>query len=465
MIKYIKPKYIPIFITYFAYSLVGFTSIAVTKIERDILSLSPEILAALAVFIALPWSIKMIFGSLIDSIKLFGNNRKSYIVLGQLCIALSTTLFIDVAVAGPLITALGAKIAWVLAGFTYSLGAVISDISADIMAIDLVDDKESEELGAVQVLSRIFLGAGAVIGAGLAYLLEQYGWGIVSILQLEYIAPLIVIIAIYFSPKVDSSVTPLNKKLVFGGLLYGVLAIFGGAYLDVEVIFFLSIVFISLLLVPLLKKMDNWKYFVFAMLGIFLYRATPGIGAGVTWWVTNGLGLGDLFLGKLRIISSISGFVVLTLLAKVVARGSVAGTLGWLTVFGTLLGLPEILVYYEMLGPPSTVLMFDTALGAPLGQLSMIPLGILIARNAPQNELGSYTTVTASLMNLASMGGSILTKWLNGIYDIKRDDFSQLGELMISSLSIGTVMSVVGVIIIIISTKVFVKSSDKVIKG
>jgi hypothetical protein len=90
-------------------------------------------------------------------------------------------------------------------------------------------------------------------------------------------------------------------------------------------------------------------------------------------------------------------------------------------------------------------------MAGPLASLSMIPLGVLVAQNAPPQQRAVYTSLTASFMNIALVGGDVITKWLNEIFIVSRTDFTQLGELMIYSLTISTLLSMVGLVVLKIS--------------
>jgi hypothetical protein len=53
----------------------------------------------------------------------------------------------------------------------------------------------------------------------------------------------------------------------------------------------------------------------------------------------------------------------------------------------------------------------------------------------------------ASLMNLALVAAQLQTKYLNGIFEVSRTDFSQLGPLMITVMSISLVVPLAAILI------------------
>src|SRR5262245_56786778 len=79
--------YLPLLMVYFAYGATCSTAIAASFWVRKSLTWSPAELAALGVWFGLPWTIKMVFGSLVDSVPLFGSQRRTYVFLGASLIA------------------------------------------------------------------------------------------------------------------------------------------------------------------------------------------------------------------------------------------------------------------------------------------------------------------------------------------------------------------------------------------
>ena len=93
-IRAIRMRYVPLLLIYFAYGASGFIGIAESFWVKEQLSLSAEDLVALGVWLLVPWTIKMIFGQLVDSVKILGSNRKIYVYIGASLMALGTYLLI-----------------------------------------------------------------------------------------------------------------------------------------------------------------------------------------------------------------------------------------------------------------------------------------------------------------------------------------------------------------------------------
>ena len=117
-----------------------------------------------------------------------------------------------------------------------------------------------------------------------------------------------------------------------------------------------------------------------------------------------------------------------------------------LIIFGTILSAPDLILYYDlhqMIGVDArTIALLDTMAESPLVHISMIPMLALIAFYAPAGKRATWFAVSASLMNLATTGGSLLTKYLNKWFVVSREikdkegiittaaDYSQLGILL-----------------------------------
>jgi hypothetical protein len=107
------------------------------------------------------------------------------------------------------------------------------------------------------------------------------------------------------------------------------------------------------------------------------------------------------------------------------------------------------------------IAIINTAVESPLGQVSMIPLLAWIAKNAPSHLKATFFAVFASFTNLALSASSLLTKYLNEIFIITREvkdkisnmivtkqDYSELGILMIVVMIITLIMPLFTVFII-----------------
>src|SRR6185295_17207506 len=60
----VRLAYLPVLVTYFCYGASGITGIAMLYFQKDTLGITPAEAAAIAFWVALPWSTKMVAGVL-----------------------------------------------------------------------------------------------------------------------------------------------------------------------------------------------------------------------------------------------------------------------------------------------------------------------------------------------------------------------------------------------------------------
>jgi len=67
-IRAMRLRYVPLLMVYFAYGATGVVDISRDLWVKESLSLSPAELAGIGVWFTLPWTIKMVFGELVDTV-------------------------------------------------------------------------------------------------------------------------------------------------------------------------------------------------------------------------------------------------------------------------------------------------------------------------------------------------------------------------------------------------------------
>src|SRR5712672_3249622 len=74
--------YLPLVMVYFAYGALGIIDVGRDMWIKERLTLNPADLAGIAVWLSLPWTVKMVFGELVDCVPIFGSQRKAYVLIG-----------------------------------------------------------------------------------------------------------------------------------------------------------------------------------------------------------------------------------------------------------------------------------------------------------------------------------------------------------------------------------------------
>jgi MFS family permease len=428
-----RSAYLPVLLTYFCYGASSVTAVALLFFEKDTLKLTPSEAAGIAFWLGLPWSMKMVAGVASDVHPIFGSRRGSYLLLGSLC-----TLAGYAWLAGAVQT----KAAYLAASVLVTVGLMVQDVVADALSVEVARD--DEEMGQIQTLGRIVLLAG---GIGVGYLSGFLAGTIGPRLTFAcaMALPLIVAASVLFIPRETRARPVRTEDGPFGGgkarlvLLVGLgYAAFGVALQLGEVPYAEEIVLaVSAGLISfLLARIGISRGVVVAALVIFLFRATPAVGQGYSYWAVDRLGFDQRFLGWLAQVSSILSLAGLLLFRKTIVRRPVSFTLLWVMIASAVLYLPNVGLFYglhEWLGISARALAFiDTTISAPLAQLTMVPMLVLIAKTAPRGGEATMFAIMASLMNLALSASQLFTQYLNTAFAVTQQDYSNLGRLMIT---------------------------------
>lgn len=435
--------YLPVLVTYACYGASTVTSVALLYFEKDTLRLTPSEAAGIAFWLGLPWSMKMVVGVASDVYPIAGSRRGAYLILGALC-----------SVAGyvALATRVATKPAYLAATVVITVGFMIQDVVADALSVEVAEN--DEEIAQIQTLGRIVLLAGGIAVGYLSGVLAAR-LGPRTTFACATVLPLIVAVSAAFIPRrarrpvpaeASGSPGPLGggrARLVLlvglGYAAFGVVLQMAGVPYSEEIVLIVSAALLSFLLI----RMGVTRSVAIAALVIFIFRATPDVGQGYSYWAIDRLGFDERFLGLLAQVSSILSLAGLLAFRKTIVKRPVSFTLAWVIVAGTILYLPNIGLFYglhEWLGISARHLAFiDTTISAPLNQLAMVPMLVLIAKTAPAGGEATMFAIMASLMNLALSASQLFTQYLNTAFAVTQHDYSNLGRLMISVGIIGLV--------------------------
>jgi hypothetical protein len=265
------------------------------------------------------------------------------------------------------------------------------------------------------------------------------------------------------SPRGET--TPVNWWILVGSVLFVIFTLvvgLGRTPYSEEIVFTGSLAIVAFLVVKLTRALDPEARatLVGTAIVIFVFRAIPSPGAGLSWWMIDELGFDQQFLSVLSLIGSALTLLGMFLFRRFMAERSIAYVVGFLTLAGFLLALPIVGLYYGLhhwtaamtggLVDARTIMIVDTTLESPLGQISMIPMLAWIANSAPANLKATYFAVMASFTNLALSASQLGTKYMNEIFIVTREvrdaatgalkvpaDYTQLGDLLIVQVLLG----------------------------
>jgi hypothetical protein len=462
-IEAFRLKYAPLLLLYFAYGALGIIDVSRDMWIKEQLSLTPAELASIGVWLSLPWTAKMVFGQLVDCVPIFGSQRRAYILIGATCMACGMLTLASA--AGEQIAFASPDQLYVLGVMLIVIGAVIQDVVADALSTELVprtdtagnerpQDDVRTDLGMVQVLGRLALGAGILAVAGLSGWLAQF-LSRETVFLLGLTVPALSATSVLLIRSESSQRAPLDWRILGGGIAFGtaVLAIgLGSIPFGQELIFILSTAVICTMLVMVTRDLNvrTRRAILLTSLIIFAYRATPSVGDGYFWWTLDVLKFDEAFYGTLRQTAAIIGMAALWIFSRQLTEHSVTAVLFWLALAGAMLSLPNIGLFYglhhwtaEVFGfGAQTIALIDAAAGSPLAQLSMIPLLTLVAFYAPAGRRATWFALMASLMNLALVAGQLQTKYLNQVFVVQRGDYVELGPLLLTTTALGLVVPI-----------------------
>jgi hypothetical protein len=466
-VRAFRLAYLPLLMVYFAYGALGVTAVADSFWVKKELTLKPDDLAGLGVWLTLPWTIKMVFGELVDTVPLLGSQRRIYVFLGAGLVA--TGLLLLAGAAGKWITFARPEVIYVVAQLLTVNGVVLQDVVADAMSTEVVARRHPDctprdkadidrDLGMVQVLGRLALSLGIFAVAGLSgWLAQELSYETVFLLGL--VVPLISVTGALFVGLKTTERRAIDWRILGGGLAFGAVVTLLGVSnfpLNQEVVLVISMTVVILMLKRVMAALppETQRRMFSAVVVIFAFRTTPGVGAGYQWFTIDRLGFDEAFFGVLQQIGAAIGLTATWLLSDAVTRQPVARVLLWLTMLAAVLAVPTLILVHELhtwtervlgLGPRS-IAIIDAAAQSPLLQVSMIPLLTLTAIYAPAGHRATWFALMASLMNLALVAGQLLTKYLNILFKIDRGAYHELPGLTWTVVILGLVIPLAAIL-------------------
>jgi hypothetical protein len=346
-----------------------------------------------------------------------------------------------------LASVVGTKGAFLSAMLLVTVGFMVQDVVADGLSVEVADNEK--EIGQVQTLGRMALLMGSI---SVGYL---SGWlasavGARAVFAVSGILPIIVAASAMLVRERPRMEPAAEKEQGLGGASAQLVILIGMSYAALGVVLEsfqvtgsqeIVLVVSGLLIGFLLWRVGISRDVIIAASVIFLFRAAPTVGQGYSYWAIDRLGFDEQFLGVLAQVSSVLSLVGLLIFRKTIVERPVSFTLFWVVVAGTILYLPSIGLFYganEWLGmSPRMFAFIDTTISAPLAQLTMVPMLVLIAKSAKPGAEATTFAIMASLMNLALSASELFTGYLNNAFAVTQQNYPNLGLLMITVGAVG----------------------------
>ena len=475
--------YLPPLMVYLAAGISGLTAIVGTFFIKDYLNLSAAFLASLGFWAGLPWALKMPLGHLVDLIW----KHKNYMVFFGAGVIAASLLIMHglIAHTASMASILPVESWYVMSVILAPVGFVVQDVVADAMTVEAVPEKDdnghplsADQIKAMhttmQTLGRFAIIGGTVLVAvaniiifsnteGLNEIekVSLYGSVYLWALVIPFVSVLGVFLSFYLklSNRVEVEETKINWWILGGSFVFVVFTISIGSFrvpFAQEIVFLGSMGIVLFLMMKLIKELPNDLRFtiVGTAIIVFVFRAMPGPGPGLSWFEIDVLKFDEQFFSKLSLIASVLTLTGILVFRSFMANSSIARIVVILSIAGSFLFLPSVGMYYGLhewtasvtnnIVDARFIAIVNTALESPLGQVAMIPMLAWIAKNAPAHLKATFFAVFASFTNLALSANALGTKYLNEIFTITREvkdkitgqiqsmaDYSELGMLLI----------------------------------
>lgn len=503
---------------YFAAGISGITGIVGTFFVKEYLGLSAAFLAGLGFWAGLPWALKMPLGHLVDIIWRW---KAILVYVGASLIAASLTIMYGLVVSPDMMAQIMPVEAWYVVSVLLSpCGYVIQDAVADAMSVEAVPKVDADGTPisperdkalhtTMQTLGRIALFVGLIAVSLLNIFMFDgienktdaekatiYGQIYLSAMIIPLVSISGVLLASVLKQRqrrqlkeqgrtaqeIDDLIdrpgeeTKPNFWYFGGGLAFVFLSLSVGLSdipFSKEIIFAASMAIIVFMMRILARELDPLK--ARALFGtaiiIFIFRAVPGPGPGVSWFEIDVLKFDQQFLSVLALITAMLTLLGMIVLRPLMSSKSIAYIVVLLTILGGILALPTIGLYYGIhhvteaatngIVDARFIAILNTAIESPLGQIAMIPMLAWIARNAPNNLKATFFAVMASFTNLALSASNLLTTYVNQIFVVTREvknretgiietaaNYDALGMLLIVVLLVAVAAPLLAILII-----------------
>ena len=425
----LNPGTYAVMTVYFVQGILGLASLARTYFMKDTLGLSPAETSALLGITSLPWVIKPVYGFMTDGLPIFGYRRKPYLVLAGL---IGTSSW--AALATVVTTPTQAVIASTLA----SLGVAVSDVVVDSLVVERAREDESASSGALQSLCWSCQALGGLTSAYFSGSLLQ-SMPPQQIFGLTAVFPLLVVAMAFQLDEKRIVTAPQPSALADiaesteGSLVgasdvempsgdFGTLVREQGGLLWQAVSqrsVWLPTLFIALWqATPSSEGQPSPRRRMLAISSRAVpdvtdvtdvtgrhirhgqcsphERAlcpTPPTAGAFFYFITDELGIGPEFLGRVRVGTSIASLVGIWLYRTYLQEVPLKKLFATLSVSGAVLGLTQLLLVTRAnlaLGIPDTWFTFgDDLILTVLGQLAFMPLLVLAASLCPPGVEGT----------------------------------------------------------------------------
>ena len=370
-------SFLPPLMVYMAAGISGLTGIVGTFFVKDYLGLSAAFLAALGFWAGVPWALKMPLGHFVD---LIWRWKSVLVFIGAGMIAASLSIMVGLLSDREAMAALMPPGNWYVASVLLGVvGYVVQDVVADAMTVEAVPrvdaqgnpvDPAQRKLmnTTMQTLGRVAIIGGSVFVAAInlymfsdvkaldeAQKIEIYRRIYLMALCIPAISVAGVLVAMWLkrrdarrlraqgrnAAEVEALLGSRNETTapnwwILGGSAAFVAFTLGMGFSNIpwnqEIIFTGSFGIIGFLLLRLTRELEPGMRATLlgTVIVIFVFRAIPGPGEGITWWFIDELKFDQHFISILSLIGSVLTLFGMFIFRRFMADHTIAYVVGFL---------------------------------------------------------------------------------------------------------------------------------------
>src|SRR5436309_1113282 len=390
-------SYLPPLMVYVAAGIAGLTSIVAVFYIKERLGLSAEFLAGLGFWAGLPWALKVPLGHLVD---LIWRWKGALVFVGAAMIAASIGIMIGLLGYTDSMRALASVEAWfVFSTLLAPIGYVVQDVVADAMTVEAVPRFDAEGRPTSMAERKSMNTTVQTLGR-VAIIGGSVLVSLANVYLLRGVGDL---------PEADRALAYLR------------------VYHLALVIPLVSVLGVVLARVLTWRDARRLAAKGFARSEVLRMLNPHPERPPVNWWIIGG-GL---------------AFAVVSL-----GVGMYYGLHHWTAAHTA--GIVDARM----------IVLIDTALESPLGQIAMVPMLAWIANSAPDRLKATFFAVMASFTNLALAAAQLGTKYLNQAFIVTREvrdasgtitmpaDYSPLGTVLVLTTVIAFVVPMLAVVFV-----------------
>lgn len=439
------PDIIAIATIYFVEGALGLARLAQTFLLKDDLHLGPAEMSATIGILSLPWTIKPLYGLLSDGFPIFGYRRRSYLILAGFVGFLSySSLAWGLGGGGSsgsddTLSSNGSALRVTIISLLLSSASIaLSDVVADGIVVEKTRDAaiNGDDPATAGGLQSLCWGSAAIGGLISAYfsgsMLETMSprevFGIASILPLAVSAVSFFIEEEPYRQKMRGEAVIMNESTRSAEII-------DNSFLKEDAVdthyAMQSIREQTSSLWAALSQPNIYKPIFF----IFLWQATPTSEGAMLYFLTDEIGFGPEFLGRVQLVTAAASLLGVWLYNQYLRRVAIKEILLWTSVISVPLGLTQLILishYNRVLGIPDGAFVFgDDVVLSILGEMAFLPTLVLAAKLCPTGVEAVLFATLMSIYNAASTVSTEVGAALTKLLGVTDTDFSNLALLTI----------------------------------